>query len=97
MAENNPNIKLKVYVGDNAKTNATTCSMEQIRSFVKTIKAYEQEITDVREKIKQTTNDFVDEYGLPKKEVKVAIRMLKGDIDPEMVSAIYVNIADLIE
>jgi len=90
------NIRLKVYVGDNEKTNATTCSIEQIRAFVKTLKAYEDEVKEIREKIKETTNDFVDEYGLPKKEVKVAIRMLKGDIDPDVVSEIYANIADLV-
>nr|BDD46193.1 hypothetical protein 28 [bacterium] len=90
-------LKMKIYVGDNKDTKATTCSMDQIRAFVKQIKEFEDEIKNLREKIKETTNDFVDEYGLPKKEVKVAIRMLKTDIDPEVVSEIYANIADLVD
>jgi uncharacterized protein (UPF0335 family) len=89
------NFKIKLYAGDN-ESKASTCSMDQIRAFVRQVKEKEDEIKGIREDIKQLTNDFVDEYGLPKKEVNVAIRMLKGDIDPDVVSEIYANIADLV-
>ena len=88
-------VKIKVYANDDG--NATVCSMDQIRAFVKQVKEKEKEIKDLREDIKQLTNDFVDEYGLPKKEVNYAIRMLKGDVDSELVSEIYANIADLVD
>lgn len=88
-------LNVKVYAGKNGKT--ATCSMDQIRAFVRQVKEKEEEIKQIREDIKQLTTDFVDEYGLPKNEVKVAIRMLKGDVDPDIVSEIYANIADLVE
>lgn len=78
------------------KAQATVCSMETIRSFVKQIGEMEDEIHTKREEIKQLTADFSDEYGIPKKEIKAAIRMLKSDVDPEIASEIYANIADLI-
>jgi uncharacterized protein (UPF0335 family) len=88
-------IKVKVFANKNS--DATTCSMEQIRAFVRQVKEKQDDIQIIRDDIKQLTNDFVDEYGLPKKEVTVAIRMLKGDIDPDIVTEIYANIADLVE
>jgi len=88
-------LNIKVYAGDKGKS--ATCSMDQIRAFVRQVKEKEDDIKQIREDIKELTNDFVDEYGLPKKEVKVAIRMLKGDIDPDVVSEIYANIADLVD
>jgi uncharacterized protein (UPF0335 family) len=87
-------LNVKVYAPE--KSNATTCSMDQVRAFVKQIKEKQDEIKGIREDIKELTNDFVDEYGLPKKEVNVAIRMLKSDIDPDIVTEIYANIADLV-
>lgn len=82
---------------ENQKSLATTCSMEQVRSFVKQVKEIEEDIKTKREDIKKLTADFIEEYNLPKKEVTTAIRMLKGDIDPDIVSEIYSNIADLID
>jgi uncharacterized protein (UPF0335 family) len=93
MAVNN----LKIKVKDGVASNASTCDMDQIRAFVRQVKEKEDEIKVIREDIKELTDDFVSTYGVPKKEIKVAIRMLKGDIDPDVVSEIYANIADLVD
>jgi predicted nucleic acid-binding Zn-ribbon protein len=34
--------------------------------------------------------------GIPRKEITTAEKMLKGDIDPEVTTEVYLNIADLV-
>lgn len=72
-------------------------TMDSVRSMVKQMNEIEDQIKDLRDDKKELFNDFVDNYNVPKKEVLVAIRMLKGDIDPQVTTDIYCNIADLVE
>jgi uncharacterized protein (UPF0335 family) len=78
-------------------SNATTFSMEQVRAMVKQLNEIEDQVKDLREQRKQIVADFVEEYGVPKKEVTAAIRMLKSGTDPEIVSEVYAHIADLVK
>jgi hypothetical protein len=52
---------------------------------------------ELREERKRVVADFVDEYNVPLKEIKEAVKMAKSDIDPEVTASIYANIADLVE
>ncbi len=70
---------------------------ENVRSFVKQMAEFDEQIKDLRTEKKKLEEDFVDEYNIPKKEIREAIKMLKGDIDPDVTSSIYSNIADLVE
>jgi hypoxanthine phosphoribosyltransferase len=76
---------------------STGFTMESVRSMVKQMNEIDDQIKDLRESKKEMVQDFVDEYNIPKKEVSVAIRMLKTDVDPETTVDIYSNIADLVE
>jgi hypothetical protein len=78
-------------------SNATTFSMDQVRAMVKQLNEIEDQVKGLREQRKQIVSDFVDEYGVPKKEVTAAIRMLKSGTDPEIVSEVYAHIADLVK
>ena len=72
-------------------------TMESVRSMVKQMNEIDDQIKDLRDSKKEMIQDFIDEYNIPKKEVSVAIRMLKADVDPETTVDIYTNIADLID
>lgn len=72
-------------------------SMESVRSMIRQMNEIDDQIKDLREDKKELLNDFVDNHNVPKKEVLTAIRMLKGDIDPETTVDVYTNIADLVD
>jgi len=78
-------------------SNATTFSMDQVRAMVKQLNEIDDQVKDLKEQRKQIVSDFVEEYGVPKKEVTAAIRMLKSGTDPEIVSEVYAHIADLVK
>ena len=78
-------------------SNATTFSMDQVRSMVKQLNEIDGQVKDLKEQRKQIVADFVEEYGVPKKEVTAAIRMLKSGTDPEIVTEVYTHIADLVK
>jgi hypothetical protein len=84
---------------DEEVTNSANAefTMESVRSMVKQMNEIDEGIKGLREDRKSLIQDFIDEYNIPKKEVAVAIRMLRGDVDPEITSDIYSNIADLID
>jgi hypothetical protein len=75
----------------------TEFTMQDVRSMVKQMNELDDQIKDLRDDKKTLFDDFVENYNVPKKEVLIAIRMLKGDIDPNITTDIYTNIADLVE
>ena len=77
--------------------SATQFTMDSVRSMVKQMNEIEDKVKDLREEKKELFDDFVEHYNVPKKEVMIAIRMLKGDIDPDTTVDIYANIADLVD
>ena len=80
-----------------ASSTSSEFTMESVRSMVKQMNEIDDQIKDLRESKKEMIQDFIDEYNIPKKEVTVAIRMLKTDVDPDTTVDIYTNIADLVE
>ena len=72
-------------------------NMDTVRSMVKQMQEIDDEIQELRDSKKELISDFVETHNVPKKEVMLAIRMLKSDIDPEVTSDVYANIADLID
>ena len=90
---------IQIFNEDSAVEDSTPAefTMESVRSMVKQMNEIDDQIKDLRESKKEMVQDFIDEYNIPKKEVSVAIRMLKTDVDPETTVDIYSNIADLVE
>ena len=87
-----------VRIFEEEKENETTeVDMESVRSMVKQMTEIDEEISSLRDDKKELISDFVDTHNVPKKEVMLAIRMLKSDVDPELTSDVYANIADLID
>jgi len=78
-------------------SNSSEFTMESVRSMVKQMNEIDDDIKRLRDDKKELFSDFIEEYNVPKKEVLTAVRMLKGDIDPEVTTDIYTNIADLVE
>ena len=72
-------------------------TMESVRSMVKQLNEIDDQMKELRDERKRVIADFVDEYNVPLKEIKEAVKMAKSDIDPEVTASIYANIADLIE
>ena len=66
-----------------ASSTSSEFTMESVRSMVKQMNEIDDQIKDLRESKKEMIQDFIDEYNIPKKEVTVAIRMLKTDVDPD--------------
>ena len=54
------------------------------------------ELDDLINERKQLVSDAKDD-GIPRKEVDLAIQALKKDIDMEVSTSVYANIADLID
>lgn len=71
--------------------------MERVRAMVKQLNEIDDQMKELREERKRIVEDFVDEYNVPLKEVKEAIKMAKSDIDPDVTSSIYAHIADLVK
>lgn len=72
-------------------------TMESVRSMVKQLNEIDDQMKELRDERKRVIADFVDEYNVPLKEIKEAVKMAKSDIDPEVTASIYANIADLVE
>jgi molecular chaperone GrpE (heat shock protein) len=72
-------------------------TMESVRSMVKQLNELDEQMKELRDERKRVVADFVDEYNIPLKEVKEAVKMAKSDIDPEITASIYAHIADLVE
>lgn len=72
-------------------------TMENVRSMVKQLNEIDDQMKELRDERKRIIADFVDEYNVPLKEIKEAVKMAKSDIDPEVTASIYANIADLVE
>ena len=71
--------------------------MDSVRSMVKQLNEIDEQMKELRDERKRVVADFVDEYNVPIKEVKEAVKMAKSDIDPEVTASIYAHIADLVE
>jgi hypothetical protein len=72
-------------------------TMDNVRSMVKQLNELDTQMKELRDERKRVVADFVDEYNIPLKEVKEAVKMAKSDIDPEVTASIYAHIADLVE
>jgi polyhydroxyalkanoate synthesis regulator phasin len=72
-------------------------TMDNVRSMVRQMGELDSKLKEIREERKELISSFIEEYGVPKKEVMEAIKMAKGDIDPEVTASIFANIADLVE
>jgi len=72
-------------------------TMDNVRSMVKQLNELDEQMKELRDERKRVVADFVDEYNIPLKEVKEAVKMAKSDIDPEVTASIYAHIADLVE
>jgi DNA repair exonuclease SbcCD ATPase subunit len=60
------------------------------------IQGYEEKLQEAMEDKRQLIADAKDD-GVPRKEIDAAIKMLKKDIDPELTTEVYSNIADLVD
>jgi|LauGreDrversion2_5_1035112.scaffolds.fasta_scaffold36780_2 hypothetical protein len=72
-------------------------TMDNVRSMVKQLNELDTQMKELRDERKRVVADFVDEYNIPLKEVKEAVKMAKSDIDPDVTASIYAHIADLVE
>ena len=79
------------------KAEVKSFDMDSVRSMVRQMSEIDDQITELRDDKKELIADFVESHDVPKKEVMLAIRMLKSDIDPEVTTDVYANIADLVD
>jgi uncharacterized protein (UPF0335 family) len=71
----------------------------KLKSYIDTHTVYKEYVDQV-EKLKEQKKDIIADaktFGIPKKEIDVAIKALKSDIDLDSASEIYAEIADLVE
>jgi len=88
--------ELFIHVDKEAKAADMAYSVDQLRALVRHLGEIDDDIKDLRDRRKRLVDDYVTEHNIPKKEVKEAIKMLKGDIDPTVTQEIYKEIADLV-
>lgn len=88
--------KVVVIVDKEQQAKDLAYSIQHLRAMVKQLQELDDEIKLMRDKKAKMIEEYVDEHNIPKKEVKEAIKMLKGDIDPSVTTEIYKEIADLV-
>lgn len=133
-----------IYLSANKDSQATTVSMDDVRSFITAVLEVNETISAARADLKkaleedeqidilkvsidmakETLEKYIEghsvykaykekieflkeeksnliaeakEQGMPKKEIDVAIKALKSDIDLDVSTEIYANVSDLIE
>ena len=86
-----------IFEEETRANNLNGIDVEVVRSMVKQMNAIDEEIKDLRDDKKELISDFIENHDVPKKEIMVAIRMLKGGIDPDVNSYLYANLADLVD
>jgi predicted nucleic acid-binding Zn-ribbon protein len=59
------------------------------------IMSYKDILNDAVEDKRQVVSDAKQD-GVPRKEINTAIKMLKTDVDPQLATEVYANIADLV-
>ncbi len=88
---------IHIFEEEQKTNNLNGIDVEVVRSMVKQMNEIDEQIKDLREDKKELISDFIENHDVPKKEIMVAIRMLKGDIDPDVTSYLYANLADLVD
>lgn len=95
--------ELKTAIEDDEKIKefkeTLRLTKESLKTYIESNGVY-REYQDKIDALKEDRRDLISEAkqkGVPKKEVEVAIKMLKQDIDPEVSTEIYSNISDLVE
>lgn len=69
---------------------------KQVIEESEVIQSYAAELKEILEE-KQQIIDTAKQNGVPKKEVDMAIKALKTDVNTVILTDIYINIADLID
>jgi hypothetical protein len=80
----------------NENSDVTCWDMEDAKEYVKVYMTYELQIKDLQESRREWSKDFLDEKGLPKKELSTALSAAKKELDIEVVSEIFNNIAEMV-
>lgn len=94
---------LKEVLDSNAELTRIKDDIKALREERQTILDTNTVIVGFVEQLEEAMNDRKDlirdakRDGIPKKEIDTAIRMLKKDVDPQVTSDVFANIADLIE
>ncbi len=88
---------IHIFEEENRATTMNGIDVDVVRSMVKQMNEIDEQIKDLREDKKELISDFIENHDVPKKEIMVAIRMLNGDIDPDVTSYLYANLADLVD
>ena len=88
---------IHIFEEESRENNLNGINVDVVRSMVKQMAEIDDQIKDLRDDKKELISDFIENHDVPKKEIMVAIRMLKGDIDPDVTSYLYANLADLVD
>jgi len=88
---------INIFEEEARPNNLNGIDVDIVRSMVKQMSEIDEQIKDLRADKKELIGDFIDNHDVPKKEIMIAIRMLKGDIDPDVTSYLYANLADIVD
>lgn len=80
----------------NENSDVTCWDMEDAKEYVKVYMTYEMQIKDLQESRREWSKDFIDEKGLPKKELASALSAAKKELDMDIVSEIFDNITEMV-
>jgi len=66
-------------------------TLENLEEYFRTKSAYEQEIKDARESMRDALKHIVDKYNLPKTEIAIAEQIRKKSADLDLINEIIDN------
>lgn len=69
-----------------------TYTMENLEEYFRTKAAYEEEIKEARESMRDALKNIIDKYNLPKTEIAIAEQIRKKDANIDLINEIVDNI-----
>mgnify|MGYP001331555281 CR=1 FL=1 len=73
---------------DEPKDESPSYTLENLEEYFRTKSAYEQEIRDARESMRDALKHIVNKYKLPKTEIAIAEQIRKKEADLELINEI---------
>ena len=78
---------LKLF-DDETEKNSHEPTAENFKEYFRTKDAYEEEIKQARESMRDALKNIVDKYNLPKKEIAIVEQIRKKEADIELINSI---------
>jgi hypothetical protein len=87
---------VRIYSDDqNENSTETTWNLDDVKEYARQFLVYEQQLKDIQEARKEWSKDFLESKNIPKKELAMALKVIKQKLNLDDVQEIHDSISDL--